>query len=246
MFKKITITTALATGVLMGSPFQSDASAQSNKDFQLLTNQQVDQEQVNQWMNQILSNYEIQWDKQEKAKQPTQEETQKQQPTQQQPEQDEQDQAQATPTTPSQQNEATQQQPTEQDQKQSYELSQYEQKVIELTNEKRAEQGLSPLKIDKELSKVAHKKSQDMAQNNYFSHNSPTYGSPFDMMKQFGIEYRTAGENIAKGQRNPQEVVDAWMNSAGHRKNILNENFTHIGVGFEENSNVWTQQFIGK
>ncbi|KGX90341.1 CAP domain-containing protein [Pontibacillus marinus] len=253
MFKKITITTALATGVLLGSPFQSEASAQSNKDFQLFTNiqsnQQVDQEQINQWMNQILSNYETQWDKQEKTEQPTQKETEKQQPTQQQPEQNEQDEAQATPTTPSQQNEATtQQQPTEQEQKQkqSYELSQYEQKVIELTNEKRAEQGLSPLKIDKELSKVALKKSQDMAQNNYFSHNSPTYGSPFDMMKQFGIEYRTAGENIAKGQRSPQEVVDAWMNSAGHRKNILNENFTHIGVGFEENGNVWTQQFIGK
>ncbi|QHE51028.1 CAP domain-containing protein [Pontibacillus sp. HMF3514] len=251
MFKKIAITTALATGVLMGSPFQSEASAQSNKDIQLFTNiqsnQQIDQEQINQWMNQILSNYEIQRDKQEGAKQPAQEETQKQQqPTQKQPEQNEQDQAQATPTTPSQQNEATQQQPTEQEQKQGYELSQYEQKVIELTNEKRAEQGLSPLKIDKELSKVARKKSQDMAQNNYFSHNSPTYGSPFDMMKQFGIEYRTAGENIAKGQRSPQEVVNAWMNSAGHRKNILNENFTHIGVGFEENGNVWTQQFIGK
>lgn len=257
MFKKIAITTALATGVLMGSPFQSEANAQSDQGFQFFTkvqtNQQLNQEQVNQWFNQILSNYEVEWDKQQKTEQPTQEETQQpteKQPDQQdtpkqQPEQDQAQQEEATPTTP-QQNEASNQQSTEQEQKQGSELSQYEQKVVELTNEKRAEQGLSPLKIDKELSKVARKKSQDMAQNNYFSHNSPTYGSPFDMMNQFGIEYRTAGENIAKGQPSPQEVVNAWMNSEGHRKNIMNENFTHIGVGHVENGNVWTQQFIGK
>ncbi|WP_242664935.1 CAP domain-containing protein, partial [Geobacillus zalihae] len=82
--------------------------------------------------------------------------------------------------------------------------------------------------------------------NHYFSHNSPTYGSPFEMMKKFGISYTAAGENIAKGQRTPQEVVNAWMNSEGHRANILNKNFTHIGVGFEENGYIWTQQFIRK
>lgn len=85
-----------------------------------------------------------------------------------------------------------------------------------------------------------------MAVNNYFSHTSPTYGSPFDMMKKFGISYTAAGENIAKGQRTPQEVVTAWMNSEGHRANILNKNYTHIGVGFEENGYIWTQQFIKK
>ncbi len=61
-------------------------------------------------------------------------------------------------------------------------------------------------------------KSQDMIDNNYFSHNSPTYGSPFDMLKKFGISYKTAGENIAMGQKTPKEVVNAWMNSEGHRK----------------------------
>ncbi|MGQ0421773.1 CAP domain-containing protein, partial [Bacillus sp. HC-Mk] len=110
-------------------------------------------------------------------------------------------------------------------------LSEFEQRVVELTNAERAKQGLPALKIDTELSKVARIKSEDMQKNNYFDHNSPTYGSPFDMMKKFGISYTSAGENIAQGQRTPEEVVQAWMNSAGHRANILNNGFTHIGVG---------------
>jgi uncharacterized YkwD family protein len=126
------------------------------------------------------------------------------------------------------------------------ELSQYEQKVVELTNQERAKQGLPALQVDAELSKVAKEKSRDMQANNYFSHDSPTYGSPFDMMKQFGVEYSAAGENIAMGQPTPEEVVQAWMNSDGHRKNILSSNYTHIGVGYVENGHYWTQQFISK
>ncbi|ALF11186.1 CAP domain-containing protein [Parageobacillus thermoglucosidasius] len=125
-------------------------------------------------------------------------------------------------------------------------LKAYEQQVVDLTNKERAKYGLPPLKVDAALSKVAREKSRDMAVNHYFSHNSPTYGSPFEMMKKFGISYTAAGENIAKGQRTPQEVVAAWMNSEGHRANILNKNYTHIGVGFEENGYIWTQQFIRK
>lgn len=125
-------------------------------------------------------------------------------------------------------------------------LSEFEQRVVELTNAERAKQGLPALKIDTELSKVARIKSEDMKKNNYFDHNSPTYGSPFDMMKKFGISYTSAGENIAQGQRTPEEVVQAWMNSAGHRANILNNGFTHIGVGYVESGNYWTQQFITK
>ncbi|PRT36232.1 CAP domain-containing protein [Bacillus wiedmannii] len=125
-------------------------------------------------------------------------------------------------------------------------LSEFEQRVVELTNAERAKQGLLALKIDTELSKVARVKSEDMQKNNYFDHNSPTYGSPFDMMKKFGISYTSAGENIAQGQRTPEEVVQAWMNSAGHRANILNNGFTHIGVGYVESGNYWTQQFITK
>ncbi|WP_404428206.1 CAP domain-containing protein [Sutcliffiella horikoshii] len=125
-------------------------------------------------------------------------------------------------------------------------VSEFEKKVVELTNAEREKQGLAPLELDVELSKVAKDKSKDMQQNNYFSHNSPTHGSPFDMMKKYGIQYNTAGENIAQGQQSPEEVVNAWMNSEGHRANIMNENFTHIGVGHVEEGNYWTQMFTGK
>ncbi|MDF2789867.1 MAG: hypothetical protein K0S80_2965, partial [Neobacillus sp.] len=125
-------------------------------------------------------------------------------------------------------------------------VSAYVKQVIDLTNAQRTKNGLPALKHDTQLSGVAQKKSVDMAQNNYFSHTSPTYGSPFDMMRDFGVTYKSAGENIAQGQRTPQEVVNAWMNSEGHRKNILSANFTHIGVGYEKSGNHWTQMFIGK
>ncbi|MBY8912417.1 hypothetical protein KY305_06530 [Bacillus sp. YC2] len=125
-------------------------------------------------------------------------------------------------------------------------VSAYEKKVVELTNAERQKQGLKPLQIDEKLSKSAHAKSQDMKDKNYFDHQSPTYGSPFDMMKSFGITYKTAGENIAKGQPTPEAVVKAWMNSKGHRENILNPEFTQIGVGYVASGNIWTQQFIGK
>ncbi|GAC91503.1 hypothetical protein KN10_1939 [Anoxybacillus flavithermus NBRC 109594] len=152
---------------------------------------------------------------------------------------------QVTPTQPNRQT----QQPAQQQPRQTTpttSISQYAQQVIDLTNRERARAGLPALRADAQLSSVAQKKSEDMRKNNYFSHTSPTYGSPFDMMRDFGVSYRTAGENIAKGQRTPQEVVNAWMNSAGHRANILNRNFTHIGVGFDGNGNYWTQMFIGK
>ncbi len=124
-------------------------------------------------------------------------------------------------------------------------VSAYESEVIRLTNEARKQNGLAPLSTHWELSRVARYKSQDMVDKHYFSHTSPTYGSPFDMMKAFGISYRAAGENIAYGQRTPQEVVNAWMNSPGHRANILNASFTQIGVGYVANGNYWTQMFIG-
>ena len=125
-------------------------------------------------------------------------------------------------------------------------INEYVGQVADLTNEQRRKNGLAPLQFDSQLSQVAQTKSQDMQRYGYFSHTSPTYGSPFDMMRDFGVSYRTAGENIAQGQRTPQEVVNAWMNSAGHRQNILNGNFTHIGVGYEASGNHWTQMFIGK
>ena len=124
-------------------------------------------------------------------------------------------------------------------------VSAYENEVVRLVNAERAKRGLSPLAYNWQVSRVARYKSEDMQKNRYFSHTSPTYGSPFQMLKSFGITYRTAGENIAKGQPTPAAVVNAWMNSSGHRANILNSSFTEIGVGYVANGNYWTQMFIG-
>ena len=122
----------------------------------------------------------------------------------------------------------------------------YEKEVVRLVNEIRVQNGLKELTYNWELSRVARYKSQDMKDNRYFSHTSPVYGTPFQMMKNFGITYRSAGENIARGQTSPQAVVNAWMNSSGHRANILSTSFTQIGVGYVADGNYWTQMFIGK
>lgn len=140
----------------------------------------------------------------------------------------------------------TEQAPTNDAQQNTQGISAVESKVIELTNAQRRKNGLKDLQADTALSNVARTKSNDMRSKNYFSHTSPTYGSPFDMMRDFGISYKSAGENIAKGQTTPEQVVDAWMNSEGHRKNILSADYTHIGVGYSESGNYWTQMFIKK
>ena len=124
-------------------------------------------------------------------------------------------------------------------------VTEFEREVIRLVNAERAKHGLPALKENWELSRVARYKSQDMVDHRYFSHTSPTYGSPFQMIRAFGLSFRTAGENIAYGQRTPQAVVNAWMNSSGHRANILNASYTQIGVGYVAGGNYWTQMFIG-
>ncbi|MFZ3171198.1 MAG: CAP domain-containing protein [Carboxydocellales bacterium] len=128
-----------------------------------------------------------------------------------------------------------------------YTISQFELKVVDLVNIERGKAGLKPLVGDPLLGKGARAKSQDMADQGYFAHNSPKYGTPFEMMKSFGISYMTAGENIAAGQSTPEAVVAGWMNSPGHRANILNGNFGKIGVGYvSANQNYhhyWTQWF---
>lgn len=116
----------------------------------------------------------------------------------------------------------------------------FEAEVIRLVNEIRQENGLKALKANWELSRVARYKSQDMLDHKYFSHTSPTYGSPFQMIQSFGLSYRTAGENIAKGYSTPQAVVNGWMNSSGHRANILNASYTQIGVGYVKSGHYWT------
>ena len=118
--------------------------------------------------------------------------------------------------------------------------------LLNLVNNARTKEGLSPLTLNNSLSAVAQKKAEDMKNNNYFSHTSPTYGTPFDMIKSAGISYNTAGENIAKGQKSAEAVFNAWMNSHGHRANILNSRFTQMGIGVTNGSSkYWSQMFIG-
>lgn len=126
-------------------------------------------------------------------------------------------------------------------------LSGYEQQVADLVNKERQAAGLPALKVNTKLARVAERKAEDMRDNNYFSHTSPTYGSPFDMMRQFGIRYTSAGENIAKGQKSPQSVMKGWMNSQGHKDNILDSKYTEIGVGYVTDGSgntYWVQMFI--
>lgn len=115
--------------------------------------------------------------------------------------------------------------------------------VVTLVNKIRTDAGLKPLTVHTNLTKLAKTKAVDMNNKNYFSHTSPTYGSPFEMMDAFNITYRYAGENIAKGQRSAKEVVQDWMNSPGHKANILNKNYNLIGVGYY--NGYWVQEFIG-
>ena len=120
--------------------------------------------------------------------------------------------------------------------------------VFNLINAKRTSAGLSALRIDNEVQNVARIKAQDMVDSNYFSHTSPTYGSPFDMMKNFGIKYKAAGENIA-GNSSNSGAVNAWMNSEGHRANILSNNFNYTGIAVVKSpkyGKIFVQMFIGK
>ena len=126
--------------------------------------------------------------------------------------------------------------------------SSFEKQVLDLVNEQRAQNGLSALVWDDALASVARAHSEDMRDRKFFSHTNPDGLSPFDRIKNFGISYRSAGENIAAGQTTPAEVVQAWMNSSGHKANILNESYTRLGVGYAAGGpqrHYWTQNFAG-
>lgn len=251
MNKKVIYSVAAAAALLVSAPGANQADAASNcptpeqaKKMVVSQSGNLSQEQINNILQKYLKNYNINWDNVQVNKQEAQK------PAEQKPAAPAQ--AQQPAKAPAQQPakaQETAKAPAEQTKEAapaSSEVSAYEKKVLELTNQERAKAGVPALKLDEELSKVAREKSRDMQSKGYFDHNSPTYGSPFDMMKQFGISYTTAGENIAMGQKSPEEVVQAWMNSEGHRKNIMNANFTHLGVGHVADGNYWTQMFIGK
>ncbi|WP_394184177.1 CAP domain-containing protein [Metabacillus halosaccharovorans] len=230
--------------------------ANSKEEAEKQARQFIDQQkqQALQYGNQIAKQYQSQQQQSANRQQaPTdrqQAQNNQQQQNQAPAEQQEQATDQQQKQEPAQPAQPQQQQPAaeapKKDEPQAQGVSQVAQQVIDLTNAERKKNGLPALKADTQLSGVAQKKSEDMQQNNYFSHTSPTYGSPFDMMRDFGVTYKTAGENIAQGQRSAQEVVQAWMNSEGHRKNILSKDFTHIGIGYDSNGHHWTQMFIGK
>lgn len=125
-----------------------------------------------------------------------------------------------------------------------------EQEIIRLTNIERQKIGAPPVIMDKNLMKFARQKAQDMADNNYFNHISPNLGAPVDVVKSNNISFNCVSENISAGQKTPQSVVEAWLNSPTHRENLLNPELKYIGVGMGINSNskfhyYWSQQFIG-
>lgn len=127
-------------------------------------------------------------------------------------------------------------------------LTPAEHHMLDLVNTERIKAGLAPLKVDMELVRLARLKSEDMIKNGYFAHYSPTYGSPFDMMKAAGITYRIAGENLA-GAPTVERAHSGLMNSPGHRANILHPAFTHVGIGIVSGGPygmMCTQMFIGR
>ncbi len=117
----------------------------------------------------------------------------------------------------------------------------FEQQVFDLTNQQRIQQGLLPLTLNLTLNDVAEKHSQDMATKSYFSHQSLDGSQPWDRMRSEGYSYSRAAENIAFGQPTASDVVTDWMNSPGHRQNILDPNLKEIGVGYY--NGYWTQDF---
>lgn len=126
-------------------------------------------------------------------------------------------------------------------------LTAQEQRMLDLVNQERQQRGLPALRVDAGLESVARAKAHDLVDNHYFSHQSPTYGSPFDMMRQFGVTYRTAGENLA-GNQTVDAAHQALMNSSGHRANILSPNYTRVGIGIVAGSpygEIFVQEFAG-
>lgn len=133
--------------------------------------------------------------------------------------------------------------------KKAYKVSITEKEVVRLVNVERKKHGLKPLVMDTTVCKVAREKSIDMKLKKYFSHQSPKYGQPTNMLKAFKVPFKMAGENIAGGSKTANEVVARWMKSPGHRANILNPHYSHIGVGRSIGGPwgyYWTQIFIKK
>lgn len=127
-------------------------------------------------------------------------------------------------------------------------MTSQEAQMFSLVNQERAKAGLRSFTADAQLVELARKKSKDMIDHNYFGHTSPTYGSPFDMMRKAGVSYFYAGENLAANST-VAGAHNALMASTGHRANILNPNFNHVGIGILSSSKypvLVTQLFVGR
>ncbi|MEB1806243.1 MAG: CAP domain-containing protein [Bacillaceae bacterium] len=248
--KKI-VTTSFAA-LLMTSIFATGANASTEKQTKVATNYQVqvysntmNQQQLDNLLRDFHSNHDLQMIIERiQSKYPNVKvEPVKRQPLQQNPkhtepsketikvEQPEKEQSKAdkpvntpTPQQPSQS------QPTQSSEQVQTGITAEEQQMVNLVNEDRAKVGLPALKVNTELTKVARVKAKDMIDHNYFAHQSPTYGSPFDMLQHYGVSYRTAGENLA-GNQTVEGAHQALMNSSGHRANILNHQYTEVGIG---------------
>jgi uncharacterized protein YkwD len=122
-------------------------------------------------------------------------------------------------------------------------LSAYAEQVLKIVNQERAKEGLSALTTNSTLTAAANKRAQEIVQS--FSHTRPNGTSFSTVLKEFGVSYKSAGENIAYGQKTPQEVMNGWMNSSGHRANILNSSYNKVGIGVYKANGViyWTQVF---
>ncbi len=126
------------------------------------------------------------------------------------------------------------------------EFEAWAQRVLELTNAERAKAGVGPLEWDDTLAELGRAHCEDMVSRDFFSHDNPDGETPFDRMKKAGVSYRAAGENIAAGQYSPEAAVEAWMSSPGHKQNILNAEFTSLGVGVVKGGEYgiyWAQEF---
>lgn len=126
-------------------------------------------------------------------------------------------------------------------------LSEEETRTLDLINEYRKQNGLKELKPFSEIQDVAKIKAEDLVNNEYFSHNSPILGTPFQMLKNNGVTYKIAGENLA-GSTTPEKAVEAWINSPSHRDNILEDRFEYTGIYVIESpvyGRIFVQLFIG-
>lgn len=237
--KRIVLSTLAAVTVVSAAAFSANAADKTDWKDVLCQNftETACQQTAPSWLWDLIKDFNC---KPTLPEQKPEEETPETPPTvpEQKPEEE------TPPVTPEQKPEE-EPAPPQEEAPESSAVHPYEKEVVELVNAERAKYGLDALKLSENLCIKARVKSQDMADNNYFSHNSPTYGSPFDMMKALGVSYRSAGENIAMGYATPEAVVTAWMNSQGHRENILSEKYTQIGVGYVADGNYWTQWFIG-